>query len=208
MTPLPPWLLLALLAPVSGQEAARPFSHKLHLELKLECVTCHGRVASSTKVSDNNLPEEKVCLGCHQAANTGKPPAVRLDRFNHQLHLRMGNIAPVIAAAIDSGAYLSKPGEIRPQLNTRNACEACHRGLRESEAVSQANLPRMADCLVCHNQIDVPFSCEKCHDNVASLRPASHGENFIDVHSTGKANLDKPSCAVCHGRTFRCMGCH
>ena len=186
----------------------RPFSHKLHLRLKMQCVTCHAAAPSSTRAPDNLMPSRKICLNCHKAAAIPAPPGARVDRFNHQLHLKMGNAAPVIAAAIDSGAYLSPPGEIRARLNTKNACEACHRGMEESEAVSRANMPQMADCLVCHNQIEVPFSCEKCHDHVESLKPASHTDQFIEQHSTGKAGFDKASCAVCHGRTFRCMGCH
>jgi hypothetical protein len=80
--------------------------------------------------------------------------------------------------------------------------------MEESEAVTRANRPRMADCLVCHNRIEPPFSCEKCHDDVARLAPASHTPDWIDVHSSGQAKLDRQSCAVCHGRKFRCQGCH
>jgi hypothetical protein len=189
--------------------AVQPFSHKLHLKLKLDCATCHAKAAPSTRLSDNLLPERQVCLKCHQdAAIPPPPPAATLARFNHSLHLKMGNLAPVIAKAIDSGAYLSPPGDTRRHLNTKNACAACHRGMEESDAVTRANLPRMADCLVCHNQIEPPFSCEKCHDNVARLVPASHTPQWVDIHSSGKANLDKQSCAVCHGRKFTCQGCH
>jgi predicted CXXCH cytochrome family protein len=199
------WHSLLCAAAVAQQ---RPFSHKLHLQLKMQCVTCHTAAPSSTKASDNLMPAEKICLSCHKTAAIPAPPVLRVDKFNHQLHLKLGNAAPVIAAAIDSGAYLSPPGGIRSQLNTKNQCEACHRGMEVSEAVSRTNMPQMADCLVCHKEIEVPFSCEKCHDNVESLKPASHTELFIEQHSTGKAAFDKASCAVCHGRTFRCMGCH
>src|SRR3984885_3699320 len=83
-----------------------------------------------------------------------------LKEFSHAKHLKLGNVAPVIAAAIDSGIYLGQNGaKIRPLLNSGNACLACHRGLEESEAVSRTNMPQMADCLVCHNQIDLPDSC-------------------------------------------------
>ncbi|MDE3165589.1 MAG: hypothetical protein KGN36_07280, partial [Acidobacteriota bacterium] len=93
-------------------------------------------------------------------------------------------------------------------LNGKNACEACHRGMEESTQVSRANLPEMADCLVCHSQIDNPFSCEKCHAKEDNLKPANHVEGFMSAHSSGKLNLDKSTCAVCHGREFRCLGCH
>ncbi len=134
--------------------------------------------------------------------------AKRNLRFNHKLHLAMGNVAPILASAIDSKKYLGPPGDIRRDLNTKNPCEACHRGLHRADLASKANLPQMADCLVCHSQIEPPFSCEKCHLDTGSLKPPSHTRDFVDVHSSKKAQFDKASCRVCHGVNFRCMGCH
>jgi hypothetical protein len=120
----------------------------------------------------------------------------------------MGNVAPVLLAAIRSGAYLGKVKPAVEQLTTRNACEGCHRGLHESDAVTDAAFPQMSDCLVCHKDIEPPFSCSTCHSEQAKLTPASHDGRWLDFHSSGKANLDKESCAVCHGRKFTCRGCH
>ena len=110
----------------------------------------------------------------------------------------MGNIAPVIAAAIDSHEYLSPPRDIRRFLNTKNSCEACHRGLQESNAVSGAEFPQMADCLVCHaklEKIDPPFSCTTCHAKDFRLMPANHDAQWLDFHASGKSNMDKQTCA-------------
>ena len=72
---------------------------------------------------------KQACAKCHQDAQIPAPPATRLAHFNHALHLKMGNVAPLIAAAIDKKTYLQPPKDIRAHLNTGNACEACHRGL-------------------------------------------------------------------------------
>ena len=189
-------------------QEVRPFSHRIHLKLKPACVSCHSSVLSSTKMEDDNLPRKEVCQPCHQDAVIKRPAETMLSRFNHALHAKMGNLAPVIAAAIDRKTYLSDPAGIRRHLETKNACGACHRGLEQSDRVTKAAFPQMADCLVCHNKIDPPFSCEKCHSESAKLKPASHTSGYVDFHSSGKANLDKASCAVCHGRRFTCMGCH
>jgi predicted CXXCH cytochrome family protein len=191
-----------------GAAAAAPFSHRLHLGLKLDCVTCHAVAATSTKVEDNLLPEKAVCLKCHAEAEIPAPFTTRLAHFSHQQHLKMGNIAPVIAGAVDKKTYLQPPGDIRRHLDSKNPCEACHRGLAESDAVNAAAMPQMADCLVCHSEIENPFTCEKCHARGANLKPANHVGDFISSHTTGKLNLDKTTCAVCHGRSFRCLGCH
>jgi len=129
-------------------------------------------------------------------------------RFDHQLHLRLGNLAPVIAAAIDQGNYLSPTPNIRKHLNGDNPCQACHRGLEETASARKTNLPRMADCLVCHSEIAPPFSCEFCHTKDAKIKPASHIPDYLDLHNSGKIKLEKQSCKICHGTGFRCMGCH
>ena len=190
-----------------GTVQAAPFSHKLHLSLELQCITCHTAAAGSTKASDNLLPAKAVCLQCHEDVQIPAPPKTRVAFFSHSQHLKMGNVAPLLAAAIDKRTYLQPPGDIRRHLNTLDACQACHRGLAESDRVTPAAMPQMADCLVCHTEIDNPFSCEKCHAKDAPLKPANHLPGFLSDHTSGKLNLDKASCVVCHGRNFRCLGC-
>lgn len=180
----------------------------MHLGLRLACLTCHPAAASSVTVADNLLPRREVCLECHEDPVIPPPQPVGIAKFSHALHLKMGDVAPFLAQAIDHKDYLQPAGDIRAHLNTHNPCEACHRGMEESSRIGPANMPQMADCLVCHAQIDPPFSCEDCHAKGAALKPASHTEHFLTLHSSGKANLDKSTCAVCHGQTFQCMGCH
>lgn len=191
---------------------AAPFPHRLHLGMGIRCLTCHPNAATSTKVEDNLLPTRQACQGCHDNVEIPAPPATKLTKFSHALHLGMGNVAPFLAAAIDHKTYFQTPGAdlpwIRSHLNSGNPCEACHRGLEESDRVAPVNLPQMPDCLVCHAKIEAPFSCWDCHSQEANLKPANHTANFMDTHSSGKLALDKSTCALCHGRTFRCMGCH
>jgi len=188
--------------------AATPFSHRLHLQLKPVCTNCHATVTHSTRAEDNNLPPAAVCKPCHENASIPAPPKTLLAHFSHERHLQLANLAPIIAKAIDSGQYLSPAGDIRGHLNGTNPCLACHRGIEASEAVSRANMPQMADCLVCHSKIELPFSCENCHGPGAKLRPSDHPPEFLESHSRPDAKFDKVMCAVCHGRRFRCLGCH
>jgi len=202
--------LTLLLLIASAAAAQRPFSHELHLKLpqKLACVICHLSVQSSTRLEDNNLPSPDICLGCHKEASVGQPRPTLLSRFDHQKHLSLGNIAPVIRAAIDAKTYLSPADNIRRYLDGSNACAACHRGMEQSTTLAKSALPQMADCLVCHNKIDAPFSCEFCHAKSAALKPANHTPDFHDSHSRKNSKLNKTTCAVCHGRKFTCLGCH
>jgi hypothetical protein len=197
-----------LLAAAALHAQQPPFSHKLHLQLKKQCTDCHAAVTASTSVTDNLLPSAAVCKPCHDSRTIRAPRPTPLTHFSHAQHLKLGNVAPAIAAAIDKKTYLSDPGGIRAHLNSSNACLACHRGIDTSDHVSDANMPNMADCLVCHNQIDPPFSCAQCHDpKWTGLQPANHhATDFHDKHSTKE--VVKQGCSLCHGRTFTCMGCH
>jgi len=132
--------------------------------------------------------------------STAKPQL----KFDHQLHLKLGDIGAVLKGARKSG------GHLLPDATTPGpGCEACHSGMRDN--VKRAGLSKMADCLTCHPKIDPPFSCEFCHPNSeAALKPATHFKGFLDKHSAGlaKLNMTKTECAVCHGRKFTCLGCH
>lgn len=172
-----------------------------------DCVSCHAAARTSTKPGDNLLPAREVCLKCHKEVSISATVVVRVVHFSHALHAKLGNVAAAIAAAIDSGKYLGDPGGIRKSLDTKNSCLGCHRGMATSEKVTRANLPQMADCLVCHSQISPPDSCVLCHGDDANLKPASHTADFIDTH-TNPTSVPKTGCAVCHGRTFTCQGCH
>ena len=200
-------IVAVLLANAAGAQD-KTFSHRRHLALKLACATCHQAVAKSTKAADNNLPPAAVCASCHADGRAIKAPAARkVDRFNHQMHAKFGNIAPILRASIAAKQYLSL--RTPAHLDTANSCAGCHHGIEQSENVAASSVfPLMADCLVCHNKIDPPFSCEKCHNNVPALKPANHSADFLDKHNRLKAALDKSDCASCHGRQFTCLGCH
>ena len=192
--------------------SAPDFSHPIHLDLGLSCARCHAGAETSREAGEQNFPQPAVCLSCHSdGKSTPLDPALlhwtapeRSYRFDHAFHVRLGNLAPLLAAAIDGGTYFGSP-EIRTLLDRADGCTACHRGLDAGEATP---LPVMSDCLVCHSEIDNPFSCSYCHLEGANLRPADHTPEFADLHGTGKIALDKASCLPCHGTNFECRGCH
>ena len=200
------------------EAADRIFSHQLHLgKAGATCVDCHVAAPASTVATESLLPTATQCSACHDGSKAKQvdaswlaqqQPAERTYRFNHSFHLQMGSTAPIILAAIENGSYLGKHQDSHHHMNAENACESCHRGLRETALATAGNMPLMADCLVCHNKIDNPFSCRQCHLEGVKLSPASHTRDFGDLHSTGKLNLDKQTCLPCHGRNFTCMGCH
>lgn len=207
----------AVFAGCSFLLAADGFSHEFHLKLVQKCTDCHAGAPASKLVSDNLRPAKEACATCHEDGavrverfKAGRQPAI--SKFDHSIHTKLGSIAPVIKTAIEKKTYLSVPAEAMVGLleGAKQDCEGCHRGLRVSDAQPAADhLPKMADCLVCHSQIDPPDSCAKCHSGGGvQLKPANHTADFHSSHSGGKLGLDLKTCAVCHGRRFTCQGCH
>jgi hypothetical protein len=206
--------VLALGATAASARQKRPFSHKYHLTQVSGCEGCHKNVSTSTQASDNLLPDREACVNCHEEVTIKEPRPMQVQKFNHALHVKMGNPAHHMAMAIEQGKYLAPPGDRKAQLDAaKSACAACHIGIEQSEVIvwkpeGKANFPHMADCLICHTKIDPPESCKKCHSPEFHIKPANHTTEWVNAHSDGKAKLDKSGCAVCHGRTFKCQGCH
>jgi len=173
-------MLLGLAATASSTASAADFSHRAHLALKLECATCHASVTKSSRVEDNNLPGPEICLRCHETAPAIKQPReTALAHFPHDRHV--------------------------PAL----PCLTCHKGVNTSEETTKANFPPMAQCIACHNQIDIPDSCYFCHARTMKLEPVTHGDLWVDAHSRVRRNAaERQSCQTCHGRNFHCAGCH
>jgi len=209
-----PAVLLVLFFSAILLRGEQKFSHPVHLKRgDLECNDCHGSVSDSKVSGDDNFPQVETCVQCHDGtravaidpAEFRWKPVERTFRFDHQFHLRLGNLAPLLASAIDSGRYLGRVGGIRKHLATENQCEACHRGLAERD---DHGMPQMSDCLVCHSEIDNPFSCETCHLEGIQLRPENHTMEFVDGHASKEFEYDNTTCLPCHGTNFSCRGCH
>lgn len=197
----------------AGAAQRRPFSHKYHLTQVSSCQACHKEAETSKAATDNLLPFNDACATCHDEVSIRpEPRKTDVHKFNHALHVKM-NPGAIVAAAIRGKTWLGMPDQTATPINTKNACLSCHIGIDESEAITDETLkaqymPRMADCLVCHNQISPPDSCETCHDPAQmTIRPASHTPEFSDIHAE-KNRIDKSNCHTCHGRKFTCKGCH
>ena len=191
----------------------RPFSHKYHLTQVPQCESCHTAATASTKAEDSLVPHESSCATCHAGRPVGTDRPTGVQKFNHAKHVEMGSVAPLLASAIKNKTYLGANPATPAELEAgKDACTGCHHGIAESENVplekaTKAHFPAMADCLVCHNKINPPDSCAKCHVAPTSgFKPTSHDAVFSDNHAT--KTVAKTECATCHGRKFTCKGCH
>jgi hypothetical protein len=209
------WIRLgsALLLSTALAAAAprHPFSHKYHLAQVTSCENCHTLAEKSTTAADNLLPDKSACVTCHDEVDIMEPHKIGVQAFNHSVHVKMGNVAQTIAAAIAAKQYLGAEPPTPAQLEAKLPCAGCHHGIPESESVPRdrlvkAHFPQMADCLVCHNQIKPPESCRKCHAAEQALKPTSHGAGFEEKHA--EKTVAKTGCSTCHGRKITCGECH
>jgi len=156
-------------------------------------VTLAAAAAAQTPFSHRtHLALKLECGTCHAAALT----STRLEDNllpAREVCLKCHKTAVIASPAATNLARFNHQLHLKMQI----ACDTCHR---------EGARAQMAGCIVCHNKIEPPDSCEFCHPKGAALKPESHTPDFLDTHTTG--SFDKAACAVCHGRRFTCMGCH
>jgi hypothetical protein len=171
------------------------FSHVFHVgEAGIACADCH-KAAASKQASDNLRPGHDNCTTCHEEQIGNKcdychknpdnieavPVQPRTIVFSHEQHVAMKGVE----------------------------CVTCHAGLEKVEYAGLANMPAMATCNTCHNDLKAPNTCETCHTTVTNLIPESHlVANFKREHRqlARIGGLDV-SCASCHTESF-CADCH
>jgi hypothetical protein len=121
--------------------AAQPydFSHRTHMTMRLECVRCHPGVPRSTQppAAEEARFSSDACLDCHSKAILNLRPALPppIAHFSHAVHLALKD----------------------------EICASCHHGLIESDKVTEALFPKMAECMACHKPAAAPESCYVCH---------------------------------------------
>jgi len=146
--------LALILAPIATL-LAQPyeFGHRSHLTMRVACAKCHPESANRTRPPARGEAtfSSDACLECHGPAILNLQPPLKppIAHFNHALHLRLKD----------------------------QTCESCHHKLLESDKVTDALDPKMAECAVCHEEVDQFESCTLCHaaddPRLQSRKPAA-----------------------------------
>ncbi|HXF47817.1 MAG TPA: cytochrome c3 family protein [Verrucomicrobiae bacterium] len=169
------------------------FDHKKHVqEFGLDCSHCHA-AAESEEAADLLLPEEELCLTCHNGQVASKecslchrdvkdtktyPPHERKTIFSHKRH-------------------------VEHNIN----CLTCHPGSDAKEVLTAAQMPEMQTCFGCHDGASQSSECELCHSDAKTLRRLMHPAGFSHAHKFA-AGLDASACAPCHRQEENCLACH
>ncbi len=187
-------LLILLLSPGVTANSPIIFSHNIHVtDQGFKCTKCHSPklLKSSMSSSDVILPTEKRCMKCHrkwreteqcEKCHLGTKPfktfsaVQRVFEFAHKIHYHDQKID----------------------------CKNCHGNMAGVE--NNPPIPKMKDCLQCHKDNKGPEYCSACHTNVAKLRPADHGTQWLTQHDVA-ALSETSDCKLCHTQ-LSCDNCH
>lgn len=213
------------------QELPLRFSHEKHLAFgTLDCLDCHAGAKTSTQASDVMLPEPRLCDGCH-GSDHANPSDVKAGPSS------MGSCG-FCHVGWKEGAGNRVARVVIPPPNLRFShkahadrnigCGHCHGDVASLDLVTREHLPRMRDCLVCHDMPEparggAKAECVTCHlanaDGTlrtrfpsgqllppAWLGGAEHTADFLFRHRF-LAATDAQLCSSCHTEDY-CTDCH
>jgi hypothetical protein len=182
--------------PENKDQKSLKFSHAFHVgEGGVACIDCHKGAATSKKASDNLRSTHDNCVSCHEEQINNKCDYCHRDTVN-------------IQAAPSPQRDILFPHARHTEMKGVE-CVTCHGGLDKVEYAGPKNMPSMATCTTCHNNVKATNACESCHTSFTNLIPKDHlVANFKKEHRTlTRLGELEVSCATCHSQNF-CADCH
>jgi hypothetical protein len=182
--------------PQSDRSAVIKFSHKFHIvDQGVACDACHSSAVTSKSSSDNLLGKMADCGTCHDVTDQQQCLLCHTDQDRM---IPFDNPAREIVFSHDSHATARSI-----------SCETCHPGLDKVDLSTKANLPTMATCNTCHDNVKATNTCESCHTNFVSLIPGDHLRVDFRRDHRDQVRLGsmETECQTCHSNSF-CQQCH
>ncbi|MFL5318246.1 MAG: cytochrome c3 family protein [Myxococcaceae bacterium] len=163
-------------------EANLIFDHKVHVDKKIECKSCHGDMTDLKLATRQQLPKMETCLQCHD----GK--YAKAECTTCHIKAPSGRLQIAFAS-----------GSLRPMQG--NPLGLDHGPRYEFNHGSRAAIARQ-ECLACHTET----YCATCHDSLQ--KPLSvHPNDFITLHPL-EARSNSLQCESCHRYQSFCAACH
>jgi len=147
---------LLLAAGSHGQQQEQqpvPYSHKVHLALGLNCVSCHMNDDPGEYMG---FPAEKTCMLCHQTVKVDSPHVAKVAAAARDKK----PIAWVRVYKLPTYVYFSH----RVHTEAGTTCETCHGPIRERDVVTKEVVHNMKSCIACHVATKARNDCLTCHE--------------------------------------------
>jgi len=182
------------------------------------CSGCHSKTDMKPLLSEKSTSAD--CRGCHQ------PEAIE----NPSVNPARAELASYIASGKYDQIRFSHAEHFKSRVSYHLDCTTCHYEVASSTSLASLTLPKMADCVNCHDVSKEIASyyrmsnCQVCHINAPSepraailtsiVKPASHTEGFRLSHADEASSAGAP-CFICHmnlepsaSGKQRCSDCH
>ncbi|MCK6547679.1 hypothetical protein L6R52_17645 [Myxococcota bacterium] len=157
------------------------FSHKLHVDAEISCVTCHANVPKKTLATRDDFPTMDRCIACHESRG------VSTECKTCHLSLPSGRLVTELPE-----------GKLEPR---RLHSFAIH----DADFLRDHSTPARRDkayCAKCHAE----DFCLQCHDGIArDVR--YHPGDWLMAHGL-KSKIDDDQCQACHRLQSFCLDCH
>ncbi|MBI4870586.1 MAG: cytochrome c3 family protein [Candidatus Riflebacteria bacterium] len=185
------------------------FQHQVHLEAKIDCSACHGKMAENARVTTAVRPKMELCLDCHRKQDRA---AVRCS-VCHDAEAK--KLVPPSHRERDWGlrhGHLARRGKALPLKLTctfchpQSDCSSCHQDQMPRDHTQQFRVRGHSllsgmerdRCATCHRQ----DFCIRCHQT----SPPATGPNR---HTGGFLPPSNRHCVTCHSsRNASCSVCH
>jgi len=194
------------------------FSHQRHLALGVGCVLCHSAIEDSVVPMGAPFPNHDQCGLCHlmNLPDVSKLyPKATCDAC-HENYIAGEEPARIMA----SPANLSFAHKTHIEAGIE--CTTCHVNMEQVTIANTQQLPRMKECVSCHDKRRISTACITCHpafnerlltDQVpagfmpsGAQMPDDHSLEWLNSHGVA-ARMDPQRCMACHGQN-RCLDCH
>lgn len=216
----------ARINPATGFRADCTFCHKFDAQGVFasfpsheQCAACHSK--PGMKPSLTAALDADGCRGCHTPEEIENPGFTETRRM----------IAPVAVSGKYVDIKFSHIAHFKEKEQFGIQCTTCHYAIPRSTSLANLSLPRMLDCVECHDTskaIPAEFrmtNCTTCHadtvkglnapaSHVRNVKPAFHTESFR-MHHTEEASSPDAKCYVCHQNVSaskqgkdQCSACH
>lgn len=184
-----------------------------------ECAACHSKPGVTPQLTA--ALDAAGCVGCHTPQEIENPGFTR--------NRRLGTLTAVSGKYVDIKFTHIAHFAVKEKFNLE--CTTCHYGIPRSTSLSDLTLPKMLDCVQCHDtskSISGEFrmsNCKVCHadtvtgmftpvSHTRNVKPASHNESFR-AHHEHEAGEPDAKCFVCHLNVApsvqaknQCTACH
>jgi hypothetical protein len=183
-----------------------------------QCAACHSKPGMKPLLSPTSVTAD--CRGCHNPEEVENPGYTKERRM----------IAPRIIGGQYVNLKFSHAAHFKVRDQYKLVCTTCHDGIATSNSLASLTLPKMIDCVGCHETskaIPAEFrmsNCQTCHvDNQSGPAPVSHTryvkpdfhtESFRQHHGA-EASAPGAKCFVCHTNVqpeaagvSQCQSCH